>query len=97
MSTSRARRSTLKKAEPIDWYLDLLSEDDPSLPAPRHEMKLSFLSPDEFELWKLHETREFGGLFPTTARDHQVKLALKREKKERRLALRKKKKRGSTK
>jgi hypothetical protein len=66
-----------RKSEPIDWHLDIVSEDDPSLPPPP---QLSFLSPDEFELWKLHETKEFGGLFPTTARDHRIKLELKREK-----------------
>jgi hypothetical protein len=75
------RHSRLPKPEPVDWHLEILPEDDKSLPPPPQGVKSSVLSPDEYELWRLHETMAFGGLFPITDRDLEVKLELKRIKK----------------
>jgi hypothetical protein len=78
---SARAHSRLKKAEPVDWHLEILSEDDPTLPPPVNEVRSTKLPLDPFEVWKFEETQQYGALFPITERYYQIKAMLKKKPK----------------
>jgi hypothetical protein len=68
-----------QRREPDPWNLAIVPQDDRHLPKPIGKITDQY-SPDEYELWKLEETKKRGGLLPQ--RNCEPKPKLRKDKRE---------------